>query len=67
MQWRHKSCRQLVCNRPDGEGNDKPSFAAVAAEAQKHGMGALHLPVIPEKITPANRDAGTSVIKLRTR
>jgi sulfide:quinone oxidoreductase len=47
----------LVCNRPDGEGGDQPSFAEIAAEAHKHGLQALHLPVIPGKITPADRDA----------
>lgn len=47
----------LVCNRPDGEGSDQPAFKEIAAEAQKHGIQALHLPVIPGKITPADRDA----------
>lgn len=47
----------LVCNRPDGESGDQPAFAEIAAEASKHGMEALHLPVIPGKITPADRDA----------
>lgn len=47
----------LVCNRPDGEGSDQPAFQEIAAEAQKHGIQALHLPVIPGKITPADRDA----------
>lgn len=47
----------LVCNRPDGEGGDQPLFAEIAAEANKHGMQALHLPVIPGRITPADRDA----------
>lgn len=47
----------LVCNRPDGESGDQPPFAEIAAEARKHGLGALHLPVVPGKITPADRDA----------
>lgn len=47
----------LVCNRPDGEGGGQPSFAEIAAEAHKHGLQALHLPVIPGKITLADCDA----------
>lgn len=47
----------LVCNRPDGEGGDQPPFAEIAAEARKHGMQALHLPVVPGRITPADRAA----------
>ncbi|CAN7446789.1 TIGR01244 family sulfur transferase [Massilia sp. LjRoot122] len=54
---KEKGFATLVCNRPDGEGGDQPSFAEIAAEAQKHGMQALHLPVIPGKITLADRDA----------
>ncbi len=47
----------LVCNRPDGEGGDQPAFSDIAAEARRHGIQALHLPVTPGKITPADRDA----------
>ncbi|MGI4846466.1 MAG: TIGR01244 family sulfur transferase [Janthinobacterium lividum] len=47
----------LVCNRPDGEGGDQPAFAEIAAEAHKHGLQALYLPVIPGRITAADRDA----------
>jgi sulfide:quinone oxidoreductase len=49
----------LVCNRPDGEGAGQPSFAEIEAEARKHGMQALHLPVIAGRITQADRDAFT--------
>lgn len=52
----------LVCNRPDGEVGDQPSFAEIAAEARRHGMEALHLPVIPGKITPADRDAFAALV-----
>lgn len=47
----------LVCNRPDAEGAGQPAFAEIAAEARRHGMHALHLPVVPGKITAADRDA----------
>ena len=47
----------LVCNRPDGEGPGQPAFAEIEAEAEKHGMRALHLPVTPGRITQADLDA----------
>lgn len=47
----------LVCNRPDGEGNDQPLFAEVDAQARMLGMRTVYLPVVPGKITDADRDA----------
>lgn len=47
----------LICNRPDGEAGGQPAFAEIAAEARRHGMEALYLPVVPGKITQAERDA----------
>lgn len=47
----------IFCNRPDGESGDQTVFAEIAAEARKHGIEAVHLPVTPGKITPADRDA----------
>ena len=37
--------RALICNRPDGEGADQPSFAEIAAAAKAAGMEAAYLPV----------------------
>jgi len=47
----------LVCNRPDGEAGDQPPFAAIAAEARRHGIEVVHLPVVPGQITDADRAA----------
>ena len=47
----------VFCHRPDGEAVGQPLFAEIEAEANKHGLQALHLPVTPGKITPADRDA----------
>lgn len=41
----------IICNRPDGEGEDQPAFAAVAGQAAQCGMAAHYLPVVPGKIT----------------
>ncbi len=35
----------VVCARPDNEEPGQPTFAAVAHEAEKHGMKAVHIPV----------------------
>lgn len=38
--------KSLISNRPDNEDPGQPSFAAIAADAQRHGMVARHIPVI---------------------
>lgn len=38
--------KSLISNRPDNEDPVQPSFAAIAADAQRHGMVARHIPVI---------------------
>jgi len=47
----------IICNRPDGEGEDQPAFATVAGQAAQCGMEARYLPVVPGKITPADVEA----------
>jgi sulfide:quinone oxidoreductase len=37
--------RSIICNRPDGEGSDQPSFREVELAAQAAGLPARHLPV----------------------
>jgi uncharacterized protein (TIGR01244 family) len=37
--------RSIVCNRPDGESVEQPSFAEVAELALSHGMETHYLPV----------------------
>jgi sulfide:quinone oxidoreductase len=49
--------RSVVCNRPDGEGADQPTFAEVEAAARKHGLSAAYLPVLSGKVT--DNDAST--------
>lgn len=47
----------IICNRPDGEAEDQPTFAAVEEEAALCGVRAHYLPVVPGKITPADVEA----------
>ena len=37
--------RAIVCNRPDGEGADQPSFEEIEAAARAQGMEARYIPV----------------------
>ncbi|MFX0540751.1 TIGR01244 family sulfur transferase [Roseovarius sp. S4756] len=43
--------RSIVCNRPDGEGPDQPSFTEVAAAAEKQGMEARYIPIEGGKVS----------------
>ena len=43
--------RSIICNRPDGEGADQPSFEEIEVAAKKAGLEALYLPVTPGAVT----------------
>ncbi|WP_438345764.1 TIGR01244 family sulfur transferase [Methylorubrum populi] len=49
--------RSVICNRPDGEGGDQPSFAEIDAAAQAQGLEARYLPVVSGAISDAEVDA----------
>ena len=40
----------VICNRPDGEGADQPSFEEIEAAAGKLGMEARYLPIVAGKV-----------------
>ena len=43
--------RSIICNRPDGEGNDQPLFAEVEHMAQAAGIEAHYLPAESGKVS----------------
>ncbi|MFT7771740.1 TIGR01244 family sulfur transferase [Roseateles sp.] len=43
--------RTLICNRPDGEGNDQPVFAELEAAARGLGISMHYLPAESGKVT----------------
>lgn len=43
--------RSIICNRPDGEGADQPTFDEIAAAAKAHGLAASYLPIIAGKVS----------------
>ena len=47
----------LIGNRPDGEADDQPVTAALAAEARRHGLVFVHQPVVGGAIAEADVDA----------
>jgi len=49
--------RSVICNRPDGEGADQPTFDEVAAAAKAAGLEARYLPIEQGKVSDADADA----------
>ena len=43
--------RTIICNRPDGEAPEQPTFQAISEAATAAGLNAHHIPVIPGGIT----------------
>ncbi|WP_281857015.1 bifunctional protein tyrosine phosphatase family protein/NAD(P)/FAD-dependent oxidoreductase [Litoreibacter halocynthiae] len=49
--------RSIICNRPDGEGADQPSFEEVSAAAAKLGLEARYIPIISGKVSDDDAQA----------
>lgn len=45
--------RSVICNRPDGEGADQPTFTEIAAAAAASGLEARYLPVVAGTVQDA--------------
>jgi sulfide:quinone oxidoreductase len=50
---RRRGYRAILCNRPDGEAADQPSFDAVAAAARAEGLDVHFMPVTFHEIDDA--------------
>lgn len=48
--------KTVICNRPDGEGNDQPLFHEIEEAAQKAGLEAHYLPVESGKVMDADAE-----------
>ncbi|PID63782.1 MAG: TIGR01244 family phosphatase [Gammaproteobacteria bacterium] len=42
--------RSVICNRPDGEAGDQPTFEEIEQGAKEQGLTALYLPVMSGKV-----------------
>lgn len=47
---REAGFRSIICNRPDGEAPDQPTFGEIEEQARKLCMQARYLPVVPGAI-----------------
>ncbi|WP_019936365.1 bifunctional protein tyrosine phosphatase family protein/NAD(P)/FAD-dependent oxidoreductase [Bordetella sp. FB-8] len=57
--------RALICNRPDGEGNDQPLFSEIEKAARAAGMDAVYMPVESGKVTDEQaRQFGEALARL---
>ncbi len=43
--------KAIICNRPDGEAGDQPTFDEIKRAAQKLGLEARYLPVVAGKVS----------------
>ncbi len=49
--------RAVICNRPDGEGADQPTFDEIAAAAKAKGLEARYQPVTSGKVMDEDAEA----------
>lgn len=49
--------RSIICNRPDGEGSDQPTFKEVETAAKKAGISAMHIPVTAGRVRDEEAEA----------
>ena len=49
--------RSVICNRPDGEGADQPTFEEIEAASTKFGLEARYLPIVAGKVGDDNAEA----------
>jgi sulfide:quinone oxidoreductase len=57
--------RAIICNRPDGEGADQPTFEEIAKAAKKAGLEARYLPIVSGMVRDEDAAAfGTALTEL---
>jgi len=49
--------KAIICNRPDGEGSDQPSFKEIEAAAEHYGIKACYLPAETGKVSDQDGQA----------
>lgn len=49
--------KAIICNRPDGEGADQPTFSEIERAAKKLGIEARYVPVVSGKVKDADVEA----------
>lgn len=51
-----KGIRSIICNRPDGEGADQPTFQEIETAARKLGLETAYQPITMGKVSDADAD-----------
>jgi len=59
---RNAGFRSIICNRPDGEGADQPTFEEIAKAATEAGIEAIYLPIVPGQLGDDDAVAFGSVL-----
>ncbi|WP_084861365.1 bifunctional protein tyrosine phosphatase family protein/NAD(P)/FAD-dependent oxidoreductase [Salibaculum halophilum] len=54
---REAGYRAVICNRPDGEAADQPTFEEIEAAANKAGLEARYLPIVAGKVSDEDASA----------
>jgi len=54
--------RSIICNRPDGEGSDQPTFREIEKSAKAAGLEAMHIPIIAGKVQDTDATAFTKAL-----
>lgn len=49
--------RAIICNRPDGEAADQPTFEEISKAAEKAGIEAKYLPIVAGKVSDDDANA----------
>jgi len=55
--------RAIICNRPDGEGADQPTFEEIEAAAKKVGLEAAYVPVTSGKVRDEDVESFGAALK----
>lgn len=57
--------RAIICNRPDGEAGDQPSFEEIEAQARVHGLETRYIPIVAGKVSDEDAsDFGAALSEL---
>lgn len=55
--------KAIICNRPDGEGADQPTFAEIEKAARNAGLEARYVPVVAGKVRDEDVEGFGAVLK----
>ncbi|WP_153770273.1 bifunctional protein tyrosine phosphatase family protein/NAD(P)/FAD-dependent oxidoreductase [Labrenzia sp. CE80] len=55
--------RSVICNRPDGEGADQPTFEEIETAAKKAGLEIRYLPVVSGKVSDEDATAFSTALE----